>query len=139
MSTYYWPESLPSAPNRSDFVQTTANNTLSQKVDIGPARTRRRTSANISKRQATYVLWEKRHCPGGDVVNQKQIFLDFYELVDTNLSFWLPDPTNQSQYILVRIVAQGDDEGPSLVCMAPDVWTVSLKLEVWPYAVKPRT
>ena len=139
MSVYFWPEALPSAPSRRDFVHVAANNSLSQKVDIGPARTRRRTSANISKRQATYTLKERSNCPAGNEVNQKQIFLDFYEIVDTTISFWLPDPTNQSQYILVRIVAQGEDEGPAMTPIAPDVWALSLKLEVWPNAIRPRT
>ena len=139
MSVYFWPESLPSAPSRSDFVQIAANNTISQKVDIGPARTRRRTSANISKRQVTYTLWENKDCRAGESVNQKQLFLDFYEIVDTNLSFWLPDPTDQSRFILVRITTQSEDEGPSMVTIAPGVWRVSFKLEVWPYAYRART
>lgn len=127
----YWPSGLPHSPRRSAYSRSTGNNTVRTTMEFGPAKTRRRSSAQPSVLSATYYLMERKACPGMvEPVDQKALFLTFYEIVDCHASFWLPDPENGKQYILVKIRASGEDQGVTLSAVAPGIWSVTLSLEV---------
>lgn len=119
----FWPYGLPQSPSRSSYTRATGNNTIRTTMEFGPAKTRRRSSAQPSILTATYLLRGA----------QKELFLQFYEIVDCHASFWLPNPEDLSQYILVKIRASGDDQGATLSLLAPGVWSVPLTLEVHPH------
>lgn len=125
----YWPGGLPQLPSSSSYARATGNNTIRSTMEFGPAKTRRRSTAQPAIITATYLLLED-HPYNNSTVNQKELFASFYEVVDCHMSFWLPDPEDQSRYILVKIQASGNEKGVSIAYRSPRVWTLSVTLEV---------
>lgn len=126
-----WPARLPDRPLKSDYSRGLANNTTRTDMEYGPAKTRRRTSAMPGQLNATYALQEKavfEDLP--EPVDQKALFERFYLEVAGDLSFWLPNPEKQTEYILVRIIPQSEQSGLSITPFAPGVWKATLSLEV---------
>lgn len=129
----FWPSGLPQYPQQASYARSTGNNTVRTAMEFGPAKTRRRSSGQPSVISATYHLQERyRRKDIGETVNQKDIFLRFYEIVDCHASFWLPDPDDGSQYILVKIRASDEDQGVQLTYKALWLWSLTLSLEVHP-------
>ena len=126
-----WPELLPQFPIQDGYTVSAPNNSLRTTMEFGPAKTRRRTASSPTILQATYYLFTHEEI-GGTVINQKALFMEFYSYVDCVMSFWLPDPENRSQYILVKIRASGEDKGVDVALIAPLVFSLTLSLEVFP-------
>lgn len=51
-----WPATLPAAPLASGFSEMLADNLLRSEMEMGPAKTRRRTSAGVRTLEAQYIL-----------------------------------------------------------------------------------
>lgn len=135
---YYWPENLPSLPLKDDYQRGLATNTMRTKMEYGPDKIRRRTSANLEQLVVSYDLnTEHMVAESGSIVNQKDLFVDFLRVVD-GLPFWLPDPVDQSRYIKARIKAESEDKSVTLTPLFSKLWNIKLNLEVYPYAFKPR-
>lgn len=139
MKDITWPSGLPQMPQRSGYLRGTANNSIRMQPDNGRSKTRRVSSANSSSLNVTYLLHEDYKSELGYVADQKLIFDDFYDLVDTSLSFWLPDPEKPERYISVKIKGSNETTGVEIKPFAFRVWSVTLQLEVWPHAFKPRS
>lgn len=129
----YWPAGLPQTPQRASYARAVGNNTTRTSMDYGPAKTRRRSSAQPTVLSAAYMLFESKiDADTGDNVDQKKLFLDFFEVVDCQMSFWLPDPEDLTRYILAKIRASSDEQGFTLSYAGPGLWSVALTLEVHP-------
>ncbi len=137
MAEYYWPASLPQSPLRANYAHGGANDAIRTEMEFGSAKIRRRSSANMRSLSLTYALDESKQY-SGEEVNQKSIFLKFFEVVGCAASFWLPDPENSKRYIKVRIRPSGEGTSFEIRPLAHKVWSLPLQLEVWPYAAKPR-
>lgn len=128
-----WPYGLPQFPLQNGYARSTGNNAVRTAMEYGPAKTRRRSSGKPSVMTATYLLREQyRRKDTGETVNQKDLFLQFYENVDCHASFWLPDPDDRSRYILVKIRASDEEQGVTLTYTVPTIWSLALSLEVHP-------
>lgn len=129
----FWPSGLPQYPQQTSYARTLGNNTVRTAMEFGSAKTRRRSSGQPSVISATYLLQERYlRKDTGETVNQKDMFLQFYEIVDCHASFWLPDPDNRSQYILVKIRASEEEQGVTLTYTTLWLWSLTLSLEVHP-------
>lgn len=129
---YMWPARLPQSPRRSSYSRGLANNATRMAMEFGPAKVRRRSSSNSRLLTVTYMLNEQSMWDQGDGVNQKTLFDDFYGIVDCVMSFWLPDPEDATRCLLARIMADSEEQGVSMTLLAPHLWSVTLKLEVFP-------
>ena len=139
MEPLIWPGMLPQMPVRSGYTREFGNNSLRAQMEYGPAKTRRRSSAQPQTIKAEYLLREKPSVAGNDV-NQKSLFEAFYHEVDCTGSFWLPNPEDGTQFILVRIKPASEDSGVRMSVVAPFIWKVELSLEVHPLVPpKPRS
>lgn len=69
-----WPTELPQVPLLSGYGEKAANNSIRSKMDVGPAKSRRRISAGVRDHKMQYVVTSA----------QLAIFEEFYE--DTLLS-----------------------------------------------------
>ena len=134
----FWPKDLPQCPAVANNKHATANNTIRFKTEYGPAIVRRRTSANMSRRTWQFTLNREYVNKDGDTIDQFRLFIDFMEVVE-GFSFWFPDPTNPEQYIKVRFSAASEETGQELIPNSGDFWTVTVNVEVWPYAVRVRS
>ncbi len=56
MADIDWPSTLPADISRQGFNQTLPNNKISSSVDVGPAKTRKRFTANTSISNCTLLL-----------------------------------------------------------------------------------
>lgn len=136
---YYWPDRLPDVPLLEGFQPGTGNNTIRTEMEHGPAKARRRTSSSMKPLTCAYDLRRDFLSPDAtDRVDQLVLFYDFMEVVE-GLSFWLPDPLDQSRYIKVRVKPQSEDTGVTTPPESATLWTVTLNLEVWPHAVRSRS
>lgn len=139
MAEYFWPPDLPQRPRVPSFVKASGNNTIRSSMDMGPPKTRRRTSAAMGRLQCTFRL-NREHvsCGGGERIDQLALFFDFLEAVE-GMSFWLPDPLNPKEEIKVRIAPEGEETGVSAQAVSRTFFDVPLNLEVWPLARRPRS
>lgn len=137
MTDYYWPAELPFLPLKDEYQEGMAMNTLRTQMEFGPAKVRRRTSANMSQLTASYDLFTEYETASGRVVDQKALF-EAFMLTAEGLPFWLPDPTDPSRYLKVRIKAQSEEQSVTLTPVFSGLWNVTLNMEVYPFAVKPR-
>lgn len=131
MPQYSWPSLLPATPLRSSYTHTLAGNSLTFEMDTGPSRSWRVTSANPSYRELSYVLKEEfPDRASGEIINQKDLFMAFWEIVDSNIWFWLPDPEDKGRELYVRIVPSQEKKGPELTLLTLKVWKASFQVEV---------
>ena len=131
MPQYSWPSLLPATPLRNSYTHTLAGNSLTFEMDTGPSRSWRVTSSNPSYRELSYVLKEEFPDPtSGEIINQKNLFMAFWEIVDSNIWFWLPDPEDKSRELYVRIVPSQEKKGPELTLLSLKVWKAGFQVEV---------
>ena len=123
----YWPETLPQSPLRSGFQRGVPNLILRSTMDKGPARQRRYTSS--AKVRMPYPLYLDM-----DQVDTFEAFMD----VAQGQSFWLPDPMDDTKYILVDLVPESQESVATLQPMGTGM-TVTLTLEAWPHVSRDRT
>ncbi|MCL1940034.1 MAG: hypothetical protein FWG04_05175 [Desulfovibrionaceae bacterium] len=133
----FWPVDLPQCPALANNTYASANNTVIFKTEYGPAKVRRRTSANMGRRTWQFTLSREFKNAAGETVDQFRLFLDFMEITE-GFSFWFPDPMNQAQYIKVRFVSASEDTGQELTPYYGDLWAVTTQVEVWPHAYRKR-
>ena len=131
MADIFWPPDLPQCPLLSGYRNGLANNTTSISMEQGPTKTYRRSTARPRSLVARFVLTVAE-------VDEKQLFQDFFAIVGNHLSFWFPDPENESRYILVKIKAESETTGVELEAIKFDLWRLNLQLEVWPNATRAR-
>ncbi len=113
-----WPTSLPTAPMISGLNETLADNLVRTQMDQGPAKVRRRSTANVKPLQIQYVL----------TVAQKDTLITFFvtTLVSGSLSFTFTDPLTDSSST-VRFTGP-----PSFKAVSAIAWATTLALEVLP-------
>lgn len=135
----YWPSGLPDVP-LGNYTHALGNNTVRTSMEFGPPKARRRSSSAPSYRTVSYALSKEADVEGvAAPVDQKALFEQFYAVVGGFASFWLPDPENLDQYILVRIVGASDDKAVEFNRDAEKEYTITLSLEVHPLVpAKPR-
>ncbi|MBU1567721.1 MAG: hypothetical protein KJ630_19115 [Proteobacteria bacterium] len=51
-----WPATLPQVPLVNGYSEKPANNSIRSKMDVGPAKSRRRISAGVREHKASYLL-----------------------------------------------------------------------------------
>jgi len=113
-----WPSTLPALPLRSGFSESPPDTTIRTSMDAGPAKIRRRFTANVRPISVSYLL------------SSAQIgYLDTFYVTTTvggSASFTMTDPrTNSSKSF--RFVAP-----PEYSLSSGNYWNVNLKLEQMP-------
>ena len=133
MEPYFWPVDLPQFPDRDQFRIIAPNNTVTASMEYGPEKTRRRTSSAPGKMRVRYLL-EEYTVPDGQPgnINQVDLWNAFYQVVDCTMAFWLPNPKKQDEYMLVRIVADGEEDGPPISPAGALSWYLDLTLRTYP-------
>lgn len=111
-----WPESLPTAPLAEGFQETWPDTTLRSQMDIGPAKTRPRSTAGIGKLNIAYHL----------TAAQYAALKDFYriDLAGGSLRFDMTHPVTGST-VTCRFL-----KPPAPVATSPQRFKVSIELEV---------
>ncbi len=117
MTVPVWPDTLPQCFTATSYEEEGADNLLRSDNSVGPAKTRRRTTANVWKQSGQMVM----------SVSQYRAFLTFVEndLLDRAKAFVFPDQMGGLAN-LVRIVS------PHKASRTGAKWYVSLSLEVLP-------
>lgn len=120
MATYVWPESLPQSPQKG-FTETGGVLILRTPMDAGPAKQRRR-GQRPQTMDVSFIM----------TTQQTQ---DLENFVKTTLQGTARFDFNHPRLnttVEVRIVPQAEGQLYSFSYLAPDYWTVSLKLEILP-------
>lgn len=130
-----WPSTLPIKP-LNDYEPSLPNNTIRADMELGPAKTRRRSSAQPKQAKVSYLL-RRDAVIDGVVTDQKAVFEAFYEIVDCHMSFWLPEPEKRETDILVRILGASEDKGLTMQFESSMLYILTLDLEIHPL-VPPR-
>jgi len=118
MAFTYWPSGLPQAFQNDGYGERSADNTIEAKVDHGPSRLRRVSTANMTPITGTFIMNDA----------QKELFDTFSKSVEAG-SFWFPKPLDDTKQVYVRMPMDGISTRRSGL-----EWAVSLRLEVWPHA-----
>ena len=118
MTVPVWPSTIPQAFVLNSYVEKGANNLIKSDNSAGPAKMRRKTTANI--RQVS-----------GDMMMDATQLATFRTFLTSSigygaLPFTFPAQSEAGTW-LVRIDPQYD-----LVAASPSLWRVSLKIEVLP-------
>lgn len=112
-----WPATLPQQFRQDGYTRAMPDNLLRSSMDVGPAKVRRRTTANVGPTSGQMLL----------TYAQKQILEDFYrdDLFDGALPFDFPDwDETVREFRFTR--------PPSFINTGGDQWMVSLNLERLP-------
>ncbi|RUM06819.1 hypothetical protein [Rhizobium chutanense] len=117
MTVPSWPSSLPQMFLRDGYSEEGADNLIASNVSVGPAKVRRRTTANVRPITGSMMMNE----------TQYQAFIDFVadDLKDRAIAFSFPDPHGGSP-LLVRM-----RQAASVAAVGID-WRVQIGLEVLP-------
>jgi hypothetical protein len=115
--TAIWPNILPKRFTVSTYQETRPDNVVYSEVSIGPAKARRRTTANVWDQGGTMVM----------TYDQYRLFLSFVanDIGDGAKAFWFPDRLGGPN-LLVRL------KEPPKVSLEGNLWQVSITLEVLP-------
>lgn len=118
MTNPVWPEDLPAAPLADGFQETWPDTTLRSQVDVGPAKTRRRSTAGIGKLTLAYYLTPA----------QCAVLKDFYQndLAGGSLRFDMPHPVTGDS-ITCRFTRP-----PAPAAASPQRFKAAIELEVLP-------
>lgn len=122
--TLFWPPDLPRQPLQSDYKEMPPNLVLRTSMEYGPPKMRRRCSSNMKTFSVSYVLRDA----------QKAVLEEFLELA-AGASFWFPQPKGSAE-LLVRHLPDSEDAACTFSTNGPNRWSVTLKMEAWPYAVR---
>lgn len=118
MSTPIWPSTLPQRLLQSGYSQAPASNRISQDMDVGPAKVRRRSAAGPRPVTGSIMV----------TLEELQIFEAFYveDLMSGTLRFSWVDPIHTDTTVEMRF-----KEDPTWV--ARDInFEVSMSLEILP-------
>lgn len=121
----FWPPDLPRRPLQNNYRETPPNLVLRTSMEYGPPKMRRRCSSNMTTFSVSYLLRAA----------QKRILEEFLELA-AGASFWFPQPTRPESELLVRYLPESEEAACAFTPNGPNRWSVTLKLEAWPYAVR---
>jgi hypothetical protein len=113
-----WPVSLPQDFLRNSYQSAAAENRIRSQPDTGPAKVRRRSTANVRPMAGNMNITDAQ-------LTALKTFYDTTTL-SGSLPFTFPDPETAAT-LLVRF-----DGVPGWSYVSPDVWLVMLKLEVLP-------
>ena len=118
MTLALWPESLPLAPLADRYQETLADTLVRSKVDQGPDKVRRRTTAGVAEMSVSYVL----------DADQSAVIADFYTttLAGGSLPFVFQHPRSGA-VITVRL-----KRPPQLSARNGSHYLARLELEVLP-------
>lgn len=118
MTDPIWPEDLPAAPLASGFMETLPDTVLRTQMDMGPAKTRQRTTAGMGKLSLGYLL----------TAAQVAALRSFYQttLAGGSLRFQITHPVT-AENILCRFL-----KPPAPAAVSPTRFKVLLELEVLP-------
>ena len=118
MTIALWPEALPAAPLAERYQETLADTLVRSKVDQGPDKLRRRTTAGVAEISASYML----------DTDQSAILADFYTstLAGGSLPFTMSHPRS-GDAITVRF-----KRAPQLSARNGTHYLARLELEVMP-------
>lgn len=112
-----WPGTIPNEFEREGYQEGFANNVIKSNVDSGPPKRRRRTSANIKTLQGRIQM---------TTAETELLETFFYDTVGEANEFDFTHPRKETTISVVF------SEPPTLVQIGPDLWSVSIKLEVQP-------
>ena len=113
-----WPSTLPQIPLQRGFSESPPDTTIRTKMDAGPAKLRRRFTANVRPINSSFILTKA----------QIAILDTFYvtTTVGGSASFTWLDPRT-------KVLKSFRFTAPfEYVLISGDLWTVSLKLEQMP-------
>ncbi|MBO9124846.1 MULTISPECIES: hypothetical protein [unclassified Rhizobium] len=115
--TAIWPDSLPKRFTVASYQETLPDNVIYSEVSIGPAKARRRTTANVWDQTGTMVM----------TYDQYRAFLRFRseDVSDGAKAFWFPDRLGGPN-LLVRF------KEPPKATLDANLWQVAITLEVLP-------
>lgn len=113
-----WPATLPQKPLDTGYSEKAANNAIRSKMEVGPAKSRRRISAGVREHKMQFLMtWA-----------QIETFLTFYEdtLLSGSISYtWLHPRTGVSGSWRIKAV-------PEWTPSTPLEFVVPLELELLP-------
>jgi hypothetical protein len=118
MSSPQWPEDLPAAPLAEGFQETWPDLTLRSQTDMGPAKTRPRSTAGVGKLLLAYHL----------TAAQYGVLKNFYQtdLAGGSLRFDMPHPVGGAT-VACRFI-----KPPAPLAVTSERFKVMLELEVLP-------
>ncbi|WP_069383956.1 hypothetical protein [Halomonas caseinilytica] len=113
-----WPASLPQHPLIKEYAETPQSNVIRSQMDVGPAKTRRRSTATTTDAEVVYLLTGP----------QRQTFLDWLnnDIAGGALPFDWPRPRAGVESVLIK----GDP--PYNMEPAGQKWRLSMTLEIQP-------
>ena len=119
-----WPLSLPQCPLRASYKRTLPNMTVRSSMDTGPDKVRYRGGHSPQTVEAAYFLTAAQR-------NALETFA-LETIKGGAICFDWPNPENSGDYVLARLVPEGD----GLLSFSPNGngWNVNLRLEYWPDA-----
>lgn len=117
MTVPSWPADLPQEFLQDGYSEEGADNLLATNVSVGPAKVRRRTTANVRPITGSMMMLEAQY----------QTFIDFVidDIKDRAIAFTFPNPHGGSP-LLVRM------RQPASVSSVGVDWRVQIGLEVLP-------
>ncbi|KFC73192.1 hypothetical protein FG93_01936 [Bosea sp. LC85] len=115
-----WPATLPQKLQSDDYSEQEAENRIRSANDVGPAKVRRRTTANVQPVSGSLIM----------SLDQKALLKSFVSetLLGGALPFWFPNPNGGADW-LVRFA---DGGLPTWAPFGAIEWRASFKLEVLP-------
>lgn len=118
MTDPIWPETLPTAPLASGFMESLPNTVLRTQMEMGPAKTRQRSTAGAGKLSLGFLL----------TAAQVATLRVFYQttLAGGSLRFQMMHPVT-TENILCRFL-----KPPAHAAISPARFKVLLELEVLP-------
>lgn len=120
MAAYVWPLTLPQTP-QSDYSESAGLNILRTPMDAGPAKMRLRSRKPKNLTVSFHM--------SSTQVETLETFV--YDTIKGVARFEFTHP-RLLDTVEVRIVPQGSGDLFSIAYMLPDLWTISMTLEVMP-------
>ncbi len=118
-----WPATLPQLPLRGGYARNDRSVVVRSQMDIGPAKTRRRTAVGVVPLMLTYHLSQ----------SQLTTFRAFFanDIASGALSFDLPEPEGAG-VISIRLTGGAGSPPFTITPRAPGYWDVSFAAEIMP-------
>ena len=119
--SYVWPVSLPQSPSPSGYSESGGPNILRTPMDAGPAKMRRRAK-RPDHVQCTFPMTKAQVATFETIVN---------DTIRGTARFGILHPRKKTEVVECRIVPSRDDPY-AITYRGPNLWDVSLVLEVMP-------
>jgi hypothetical protein len=122
----YWKSTLPTSPQKG-YTESIGMNIIRSPMDQGPAKQRRR-GKSPDELDVNYIMSTTQVNTLQDFINNDLAGVRRFNYPHPRLSIY----TNTSTWKEVRIVPGSNGEFFKLSYIAPDYWSLSLKIEVLP-------